>query len=139
MLREEESLRVDPSQLLGMTGHGANLDQPQARLDGSQLCPQAGTPAPLFGPDRRDARPPTTGPTLNNTVGCQSLAGVGDDGRLFVAHFAANQLAGIVVVLNDVDVAALLRVALDDRELAFSELLDGFRLSVEIVIADLAG
>jgi hypothetical protein len=34
---------------------------------------------------------------------------------LFLAHFAANQFAGIIVVLDDVDVAALLRVAFHDR------------------------
>ncbi len=31
---------------------------------------------------------------------------------LFLSNFAANQLAGIIVVLDDVDVATLLRVAL---------------------------
>ena len=33
---------------------------------------------------------------------------------LFLAHFAANQFAGIIVILDDVDVTALLRVALRD-------------------------
>jgi hypothetical protein len=55
-----------------------------------------------------------------------------------LADFAANQLAGIVVVLDDVDVTALLRVALDNRELAPPEFLDGLRLAIKIVIMDLA-
>ena len=57
---------------------------------------------------------------------------------LFLPHFAANQLAGIIVILDDVDVTALLRVTLDDCDLAVPEFLDGFGLAIKIVIVDLA-
>jgi hypothetical protein len=57
---------------------------------------------------------------------------------LFLAHFAANQLAGSIVILDDIDIAALLRIALHDRELAVSEFLDFLGLAIEIVIVDLA-
>ena len=57
---------------------------------------------------------------------------------LFLADFAANQLAGIVVILDDIDVTALLRIALHDRKLAVPEFLDFLGLAIEIVIVDLA-
>ena len=59
--------------------------------------------------------------------------------RLSLADFAANQLAGIVVILDDIDVTALLRIALDDRKLAVPEFFDLLRLAVKIVIVDFAG
>jgi len=57
---------------------------------------------------------------------------------LFLSHFATNQLAGIIVILNDIDGTALFRIALDDCEPAASEFLDGFRLAVKIIVVDLA-
>jgi len=58
---------------------------------------------------------------------------------LFLTHLAANQLAGIVIILDDVDITALLGVVLHDRQLAVPELLDSFGLAIKIVVVDLAG
>jgi hypothetical protein len=57
---------------------------------------------------------------------------------LFLADFTANQLAGVVVIFNDIDVTALLRITLNNRKLAVPEFLDFLGLAIEIVIVDLA-
>ena len=51
----------------------------------------------------------------------------------------ANQLAGIVVILDDIDVTALLRIVLHDCKLAVPELFDFLGLAIKIVIVDFAG
>jgi hypothetical protein len=58
---------------------------------------------------------------------------------LFLSDLTASQLAGIVVILDDIDVTALLRIALDDCKLAVPEFFDLLGLAVKIVIADFAG
>ena len=57
-------------------------------------------------------------------------------GSAILADFAADQFAGIVVILDDVDVTAFLRVALDDRKFAMPEFLDGLGLAIKIVFMD---
>src|SRR5271167_4901509 len=57
---------------------------------------------------------------------------------LFLADLTANQLAGVIVILNDIAVTALLRIALHDREPAVPEFFDFLGLAVEIIIVDLA-
>jgi hypothetical protein len=57
---------------------------------------------------------------------------------LFLADFPANQLARIIVILDDIDVTALLRITLHDCKLAVSEFFDFLGLAIEIVIVDLA-
>jgi hypothetical protein len=47
-------------------------------------------------------------------------------------------LPGIIIILDDVTVTALSRVALHDCELAVPEFLNGFGLAIKVVIADLA-
>lgn len=58
--------------------------------------------------------------------------------RSLLADLATDQFAGVVVILNDVDVTALLRIALHDRKFAVLKLLDFLGLAVKIVIVDLA-
>ena len=48
------------------------------------------------------------------------------------------QLAGIIVILDDIDVTALLWITLHDRKLAVPEFFDFLGLAVEIIIMDLA-
>jgi len=57
---------------------------------------------------------------------------------LFLSDLAANQLAGIVVILDDIDVTALLQISLNNRQLAVPEFLDFLGFAIKIVIADLA-
>ena len=57
---------------------------------------------------------------------------------LFLADLTANQLAGIIVILNDIDVTALPRITLNNRKLAVPEFFDFLGLAIEVVIVDLA-
>ncbi len=78
-------------------------------------------------------------PRASQTSETPPLWGLRMRQSLFLTHLAANQLAGIVIILDDVDITALLGVVLHDRELAVPELLDGFGLAIKIVVVDLAG
>jgi hypothetical protein len=55
-----------------------------------------------------------------------------------VTVFEANQLAGIVIVLDDVDISAFFRISLNHRELAISEGFDGFDLAIKVVVMNFA-
>ena len=55
-----------------------------------------------------------------------------------VTVFEANQLARIVIVLDDIDIAAFFRISLNHRELAISEGFDGFDLAIEVVVMKFA-
>ena len=57
---------------------------------------------------------------------------------LFVTVFEANQLARIVIVLDDIDIAAFFRISLNHRELAISEGFDGFDLAIKVVVMKFA-
>ncbi|HKM99119.1 MAG TPA: hypothetical protein VJX23_01285 [Candidatus Binataceae bacterium] len=54
------------------------------------------------------------------------------------AYFATDQLAGIVVILDNVDITSFPRVSLYHRELAASKRPDGLWLAIEVVIVNLA-
>ena len=55
-----------------------------------------------------------------------------------VTAFEANQLARIVIVLDDIDMAAFFRISLNHRELAISEVFDGFDLAIKVVVMKFA-
>lgn len=55
-----------------------------------------------------------------------------------ITYFAADQLARIIIVLDDVDITASLRVSLHYREFSVSECFYKLRLAVEVIIMDLA-
>jgi hypothetical protein len=57
--------------------------------------------------------------------------------RLFLSDLSTNELAGIVVILSDVNVATLLWISLHDRKLAVPKFFDGFGLAIKILIVNL--
>jgi len=59
--------------------------------------------------------------------------------RLLRTHLAMRHVTGVVVVFHDADGAALVWIALDDRESAVgAKRLDGFRSAIIVVVANLA-
>lgn len=57
---------------------------------------------------------------------------------LLVTGFAADQLTRIVIVLDDINIAAFSRISLNDRKFAISEFFDGLDLAIEVVIMKFA-
>jgi hypothetical protein len=52
--------------------------------------------------------------------------------------FAADQLARIVIVLDDINMAAFSGISLNDREFAISEFFDGLDFAIEVVVMKFA-
>ncbi|MGD0076462.1 MAG: hypothetical protein ABSD31_19330 [Candidatus Binataceae bacterium] len=52
--------------------------------------------------------------------------------------FAPDQLARIVIVLDDINIAAFFWISLDDREFAISEFFDGLDFAIEVVVMKFA-
>src|ERR1700691_3947429 len=68
-----------------------------------------------------------------------SIERLSNRGRLFPAHFAMRQMTVFIVIFNDADCAAFVRVALDDRQRTVGpECFNRLGPSVVVVIANLA-